>query len=62
MELWLYENEHLLSKRITTKEYKDYTILKTAFAIELFEHVTNTVTIRNHLTDQLENREKVLAN
>ncbi len=62
MELWFYEDEHLLTKRITTKEYKDYSILKTAFAIELFEQINNTTTIRNHLTNLLEKRERVLAN
>jgi len=36
MELWFYEDDHLLSKRVTSKEYKDYSLIKTAFAIELF--------------------------
>lgn len=62
MEIWFYEDEYLMAKCITTKKYKDYSILKTAFAIDLFEQINNTVTIRNHLTDLLEEKESVLAN
>ena len=62
MELWFFEDKYLMTKRITTKEYKDYSILKTAFAIELFEQINNTVAIRNHLMGMLEEREGVLSN
>ncbi len=62
MELWFFEDEYMMTKRVTQKEYKDYSILKTSFAIELFEQINNTVTIRNHLTSLLEEREKVMAN
>lgn len=62
MGLWFFEDEHLMTKRITQKKYKDYSILKTAFAIELFEQINNTITIRNHLTDLLKEREGILAN
>ena len=62
MELWFFEDDYMMARRITEKEYNDYSILKTAFAIELFEQISNTVTIRNHLTSLLEEREKVMAN
>lgn len=62
MELWFFEDDYMMARRITEKEYNDYSILKTAFAIELFEQISNTVTIRNHLTSLIEKRERVLAN
>ena len=62
MELWFFEDKYLMAKRITTKEYKDYSILQTAFAIELFEQINNTVAIRNHFMGMLEEREGVLTN
>ena len=51
-----------MTRYISTKEYKDYSILKTAFAIELFEQINNTVTVIDHLANLLEERETVTAN
>ena len=62
MELWFFEDKYLMAKQVTTKEYKDYSILQTAFAIELFEQINNTVAIRNHLVSMLEERERALIN
>lgn len=62
LELLFYEDEHLMTNRVTPKGYNDYSILKTAFAIELYEQVNNTVTIRNHLTGLLKEREGVRIN
>ena len=62
MELWFLDDEHLLTKRISTKEYSDYSILNTAFAIELYEQINNTVTIKSLLNSLLEEREVVATN
>ena len=61
-ELLFLEDEFLMARSISTKEYKDYSILKTSFSINLFEKINNTVTIKNLLEDQLEEREAVAAN
>ena len=62
LELLFHEDQHLMVRSLSTKEYKDYSILKTAFAIELFEQITNRVTVLDHLAKLVEEREAVIAN
>ena len=61
-ELWFFEDDHLMTRHVSTKKYKDYSILKTAFAIELFEQIENIVTVINHLANLIEERETVITN
>jgi hypothetical protein len=61
-ELLFYEDQFLMTKNISRKEYKNYSILKTAFAMELYEQINDTAAIKNFLVDHLEERESVVAN
>lgn len=62
MELWFFEDDHLMTRHVSAKEYKDYSILKTAFAIELSGQINNTVKVIDHLAKLIEEREGVLVN
>ena len=60
--LHFHEDEHLLTAYSFEWEYKNYTLLKSNLIIEIYTQLQNVSEIRLALNENLEERERVLAN